>query len=68
MQASEQLGINIAIVNHLDEADILMTLRPYYRARQSVILDAEERGIPIYVLRSNTTTQIEYTLGNLVSR
>ena len=32
----------------------------------SVITDAEERGLPIYVLRSNTTAQIEYTLANLL--
>ena len=29
-------------------------------------MEAEERGIPIYVLRSNTTTQIEYTLANML--
>ena len=43
-----------------------MTLRPYYRERQKVIVEAEERGIPIYVLRSNTTAQIEYTLANVL--
>ena len=50
----------------LEEADILMTLRPYYRERQKVIVDAEEKGIPIYVLRSNTTAQIEYTLASML--
>jgi hypothetical protein len=42
-----------------------MTLRPYYRNRQSVIVEAEDRNIPIYVLRSNTVTQLENSLANL---
>jgi hypothetical protein len=58
--------VPVVIVNNLEEADLLMTLRPYYRDRQSVIVEAEERGLPIYVLRSNTTAQIEYTLANLL--
>ena len=65
-EAAERLGVPVAVVNNLEEADILMTLRPYYRERQKVIVDAEERGVPIYVLRSNTTAQIEYTLANLL--
>ena len=65
-EAAERLGIPVAVVNNLEEANILMTLRPYYRERQKVIVDAEERGIPIYVLRSNTTAQIEYTLANML--
>lgn len=65
-QAAEQLHVSVVIVNTLSEADALMTLRPYYRERQSVIVEAEDRGLPIYVLRSNTTTQIEYTLANIL--
>ena len=64
--AAERLDVPVIIVNNLEEADLLMTLRNYYRERQKVIVDAEERGIPIYVLRSNTTTQIEYTLASVL--
>ncbi len=39
-----------------------MTLRTYYRSRQQPILDAEERGLPIYVLRANTVSQMEQAL------
>ena len=49
-------------MKEVSEADILMTLRPYFRSRQQTILDAEERGLPIYVLRANTVGQIEQTL------
>ena len=65
-EAAERLGVPVTAVNNLEEANILMTLRPYYRERQKVIVEAEERGIPIYVLRSNTTAQIEYTLANML--
>ena len=64
--AAERLDAPVIVVNNLEEADMLMTLRPYYRERQQIIVEAEERGIPIYVLRSNTTTQIEYTLANML--
>ncbi len=65
-EAAERLGVPVAVVNNLEEADLLMTLRPYYRERQKVIVEAEEKGIPIYVLRSNTTAQIEYTLASML--
>ena len=65
-EAAGRLGVPVTVVNNLEEADLLMTLRPYYRDRQQVIVEAEEKGIPIYVLRSNTTAQIEYTLANLL--
>ncbi len=65
-EAAERLDVPVIVVNNLEEADMLMTLRPYYRERQQIIIEAEERGIPIYVLRSNTTTQIEYTLANML--
>ncbi len=64
-QAASRLDVPILVVNSIDEADILMTLRPYYRNRQSVIVEAEDRNIPIYVLRSNTVTQLENSLANL---
>ena len=66
IEAANRLDVPVEAVNNLEEADLLMTLRPYYRERQSVITEAEERGLPIYVLRSNTTAQIEYTLANLL--
>ncbi|HQP09550.1 MAG TPA: R3H domain-containing nucleic acid-binding protein, partial [Anaerolineaceae bacterium] len=42
-----------------------ITLRTYYRSRQQTILDAEARGMPIYVLRANTVSQIEQSLADL---
>lgn len=64
-RAAERLGVRALIANRIEEADALMTLRPYYRDRQSVIVDAEERGVPVYVLRANTIHQIESGLSSL---
>ena len=44
------------------DADAVFTLRPYYRRRSGPLKQAEEKGIPIYVLRNNTTQQMERQL------
>jgi stage III sporulation protein SpoIIIAA len=61
-QAAARLGVPATIAKDVDEADIVLTLRAYYRSRQQPIMDAEARGVPIYVLRANTINQIEQSL------
>ena len=51
-----------SIVDSVKDADAVLTLRPYYRRRTGPLKQAEERGIPIYVLRNNSTQQIERQL------
>ncbi len=65
MNATKRLGVPAIIVRELGEADVLVTLRSYYRKRQQSIVEAEHRGMPIYVLRANTVTQMERFLGDL---
>jgi hypothetical protein len=65
MQAAKRLGVPAVVVKEPDEADALVTLRTYYRDRQQTIVDAESRGVPIYVLRSTTVGQMEQFLGDL---
>lgn len=65
MQAAKRLGVPVIVVKEPDEADTLVTLRTYYRDRQQTIVDAEHRGLPIYVLRSSTVGQMEQFLGDL---
>jgi stage III sporulation protein SpoIIIAA len=65
MQAAKHLGVPAVVVRDLEEAQGLLTLRAYYRERQQPILEAEQRGIPIYVLRSNTVVQMEQFLADL---
>jgi stage III sporulation protein SpoIIIAA len=65
MQAAKRLGVPAIVVKEPSEADVLVTLRTYYRDRQQTIVDAESRGLPIYVLRSTTVGQMEQFLGDL---
>jgi len=65
MQAAKRLGVPAVIVKGVDEANALVTLKSYYRDRQPTIIDAEHRGMPIYVLRANTVSQMEQFLSDL---
>jgi stage III sporulation protein SpoIIIAA len=65
MQAAKRLGVPALVVREPGEADALVTLRSYYRNRQRTVVNAEERGMPIYVLRSNTVNQMEQFLSDL---
>ena len=64
-QAAKRLGVPAVVVREPGEAEVLMTLRPYYRSRQQTIIEAEERGMPIYVLRANTVNQMEQSLAEM---
>jgi stage III sporulation protein SpoIIIAA len=58
-QAIRQMGMAAVIVDQLGDADALITLRSYYRRKPQLLRDAEERGVPIYVIKSNTVLQME---------
>jgi len=64
-QAAHHLGVPIELIGGLGEADVLLTLRSYYRKRPRLIVDAERRGIPVYVLRANTVTQMQSCLADI---
>ena len=65
VQAAKWLGVPAIVVNELEEAEVLVTLRSYYRNRQRPVIDAENRGMPIYVLRANTVNQMQHLLSDL---
>jgi len=64
-QAAKRMGLPVLIVRDAGEAEVLLTQRTYYRNHQQTIQDAENRGIPIFVLRANTVSQIEQSLAEL---
>ncbi len=66
-QAAKRLGVPAVIVTDAEEADVLVTLRTYYRNREHTIMDAESRGMPIYVLRANSVSQAEQFVSDLYS-
>jgi hypothetical protein len=63
--AIEVLRVPATVVRDAREADIVLTLKNYFRQRAQPIRDAETRGIPVYVLRSNTGVQMEQLLSTL---
>ncbi len=66
-QAARNLGLPVELVDQLRDADIVLTLKNYFRKRPQPIAEAERRGVPIYVLRSNTVTQMENILADIFS-
>jgi hypothetical protein len=58
-EASQRLDLPVLLVSELLDADVVFTLRPYYRKQPKILKDAERKGIPIYVLRNNTVTQMQ---------
>ena len=65
MQSAKRIGVPAVVVRTIDEADALLTLRSYYRDHQATIVEAEQRGMPIYVLRANSVSQIDQFLSDL---
>jgi stage III sporulation protein SpoIIIAA len=65
LQAAKRLGVPVLVVKDVGDADALVTLRTYYRKRMRPIVDAEQRGMPMYVLRSNTVNQMQKFLSEL---
>jgi stage III sporulation protein SpoIIIAA len=65
LQAAKRLGAPIVVAKTPGEADVLVTLRAYFRKRERTIVDAESRNMPIYVLRSNTVNQMQQFLSDL---
>jgi len=61
-QALRQTGFPGQVVEHLDQADAVITLRSYYRRKPQALLDAEARSIPVYVIKSNTVFHLEHCL------
>lgn len=66
-QAIRELQLPVIIARDIDEADVVMTLRSEYRQKAGIVRDAEERGIPIYVLKSNTIVQMQASLTSIFS-
>ena len=58
-QAAKHLGVKLTIAETLEEADVLVTLKSYYRKRRRLINEAEQNNVSVYVLRANTVNQME---------
>lgn len=64
-RAARRMHVPIRVVKDIGQAETLLTTKAFYRKRPRLVLDAERRGLPIYVLRANTVAQMEAGLGDL---
>ncbi|HTS15319.1 MAG TPA: R3H domain-containing nucleic acid-binding protein, partial [Candidatus Sulfotelmatobacter sp.] len=64
-QAVRELQLPVLVARTVDDADVVITLRSQYRQKPSALREAEERTLPIYVLKSNTVLQMEACLTSL---
>ncbi|HYO30241.1 MAG TPA: R3H domain-containing nucleic acid-binding protein [Thermomicrobiales bacterium] len=64
-QAITTLAVPAVVVRDQRAADLVMTLKNYFRRKPQPLREAETRGMPVYVLRANTGTQMENVLGSL---
>jgi stage III sporulation protein SpoIIIAA len=64
-QAIRELQLPVIVARDIDEAEVVMTLRSEYRQKTGALRDAEARGLPIYVLKSNTIIQMQSSLTSI---
>ena len=64
-QAVRDLGLPVVIARDVDEADVVMTLKNEYKQKTPLLREAEDRAMPIYVLKSNTVPQMQSSLTSI---
>jgi len=58
-KAAKKLDVPIDIKERVQDAEVAVTLKHHYRNNPKPIMTAEDLGMPIYVLRSNTSKRME---------
>ncbi|MEI6045236.1 MAG: R3H domain-containing nucleic acid-binding protein [Chloroflexota bacterium] len=61
----KQMHLPVDIVREIDDSDMVLTLKNYYRQKPLSLRQAETASIPIYILKSNTVAQIESCLSDV---
>ena len=60
--AIRELGLPASTARGPEDADAVMTIRNEFKQRGAPLVEAERRGIPIHVLKSNAAAQMERAL------
>jgi hypothetical protein len=63
--AIRQMRVPATLVRDFGDADVVMTLKNYYRKSGQTLRQAEASGVPVFVLKSNTGGQIGSALANI---
>ena len=66
-QAIRDLQLPVEIAHEVDQADVVMTLKNEYKQKTPLLREAEERAVPIYVLKANTVPQMQSSLTSIFS-
>ncbi|MGI8552988.1 MAG: R3H domain-containing nucleic acid-binding protein [Dehalococcoidia bacterium] len=57
-RAIRSLNVAASLVRDIASADAVLTLKSYFRKKPQPLRDAEDSGVPIHVLKSNTEAQM----------
>ena len=58
-QAVQEADASVKLVVEIEQADLLLTTKNYYKRNTQPLRTAEQQGKPVFVLRKNTLPQIE---------
>ena len=64
-QISKEMKLDLNIMQNLNEADLFITSKNYYRRKPQKVRDAETAKLPLYVLKSNTPAQMRQLLSDI---
>lgn len=64
-QSIRELELPVRVLGNLDGADLVLTLKNYYRRRPDILRQAESGGVPVHILKSNSVAQVKEALGRL---
>jgi PHD/YefM family antitoxin component YafN of YafNO toxin-antitoxin module len=62
---AREMQLSPDIVNNLNDANLFITSKSYYRRKMQKVRDAEAANLPIYVLRSNTPHRVRQLLSEI---
>jgi stage III sporulation protein SpoIIIAA len=61
-QSIKDLDLPVRVLGNLDGAGAVLTLKNHYRRRPDSLRQAESRGLPIHILKSNSAAQVRDAL------
>lgn len=67
-QAGKEMQLPIIIAESIEEANVLVTSKNYFRRKPQKLRDAEASALPIFVLRGNTTNHMKQALSSITGR
>jgi hypothetical protein len=64
-ESIRELELPVKVLGNLDGAGAVLTLKNHYRRRPDSLRQAESRGLPIHILKSNSVSQVRDALSRI---